>query len=124
VTEAEKLDRALRRINRALNDWGVDNYLGYRTEQTLRLSADGATNLERLLDLLDLMTDRVAVLTAKLEEVETVYEHDPRQVRQMRQQATPDGDGTHYKGERYCPDCAEVVTFWETIEHDESEVTA
>jgi hypothetical protein len=73
VTEAEKLDRALRRINRALNDWGVDNCLGYRTEQTLRLSADGATNLERLLDL---MTDRVAVLTAKLEEVETVYEHE------------------------------------------------
>ena len=69
VTEAEKLDRALRRINRALNDWGVDNCLGYRTEQTLRLSADGATNLERLLDL---MTDRVAVLTAKLEEVETL----------------------------------------------------
>ena len=69
VTEAEKLDRALRRINRALNDWGLDNYLGYRTEQTLRLSADGATNLERLLDL---MTDRVAVLTAKLEEIETV----------------------------------------------------
>jgi uncharacterized Zn finger protein (UPF0148 family) len=39
-------------------------------------------------------------------------------------QPTPDGDGTHYKGERYCPDCAEVVTFWQTIEHDESEVTA
>ena len=69
VTEAEKLDRAVRRINRALNEWGVDNWLGYRTEQTLRLSADGATNLERLIDL---MTDRVAVLTAKLEEVETL----------------------------------------------------
>lgn len=37
---------------------------------------------------------------------------------------TPDGDGTTYKGERYCPDCAEVELFWQTIEHDDSEVTA
>jgi len=37
-------------------------------------------------------------------------------------QDTPEGDGKHYKGERFCPDCAEVVAFWETIEHDESEV--
>lgn len=38
---------------------------------------------------------------------------------------TPDGDGLHYKGERYCCDCAEIVAFWETIEHeDENEVTA
>ena len=35
------------------------------------------------------------------------------------QQPTPDGNGTHYKGERYCLDCVEVVAFWETIEHDE-----
>ena len=35
-------------------------------------------------------------------------------------QDTPDGDGKHYKGDRFCPDCAEVVAFWETIEHDES----
>lgn len=69
VTESEKLDRALRRIHLALNRWGVDNHLGYRTEQTLRLSADGATNLERLVDL---MTDEIARLTAKLERLETV----------------------------------------------------
>lgn len=31
-------------------------------------------------------------------------------------QDTPDGNGTHYKGERYCPDCVEVVAFWETID--------
>ena len=41
------------------------------------------------------------------------------------QQPTPDGDGIHHNGERYCVDCAEVVAFWQTIEHDdESEVTA
>lgn len=40
-------------------------------------------------------------------------------------QAFPDGDGLHYKGDRYCCDCAEIVAFWETIEHeDESEATA
>jgi formylmethanofuran dehydrogenase subunit E len=40
-------------------------------------------------------------------------------------QDTPEGDGKHYNGDRFCPDCAEVVAFWETIEHDdESEVTA
>lgn len=38
-------------------------------------------------------------------------------------QDTPEGDGKHYKGDRFCPDCAEVVAFWETIEHDESETT-
>ena len=36
-------------------------------------------------------------------------------------QVTPDGDGTHYKGERYCPDCAEIELFWQTIETDEPE---
>ena len=40
------------------------------------------------------------------------------------QQPTPDGDGIHYKGERFGADCAEVGAFWQTIEHDDSEVTA
>jgi formylmethanofuran dehydrogenase subunit E len=38
---------------------------------------------------------------------------------------TPDGEGTHYKGERYCPSCAEIELFWETIETvKDDEVTA
>lgn len=38
---------------------------------------------------------------------------------------TPDGDGLYYNGQRLCPDCAEVIAFWETIEaDDDSEVTA
>ena len=32
------------------------------------------------------------------------------------EQVTPDGDGIHYKGDRYCADCAEVVAFWQTID--------
>jgi len=32
------------------------------------------------------------------------------------EQHTPDGDGIHYKGERFCADCAEVVAFWQTID--------
>lgn len=29
---------------------------------------------------------------------------------------TPDGDGIYYKGERYCPNCAEIEAFWETVD--------
>ena len=68
TTEKEKLDRALRRIDRALNTWGLDTYLGYRTDHTLRMSAGGASNLERLIDE---MTDELARLTAKVERLET-----------------------------------------------------
>lgn len=68
TTEQEKLDRALRRIDRALNTWGLDTHLGYRTDHTLRVSAEGASNLERLIDA---MTDEMARLTAKVEQLET-----------------------------------------------------
>ena len=37
---------------------------------------------------------------------------------------TPDGEGRYHNDDRLCCDCAEVVAFWETIEHDESEVEA
>jgi len=60
VYEAEKLDRALHGLDFALRLWGVDNHLGYRTEQTLRLSAQGAENLVALVDRL---TDEIARLS-------------------------------------------------------------
>ena len=31
---------------------------------------------------------------------------------------TPDGDGRYHNDNRLCCDCAEVVAFWETIEHN------
>ena len=34
---------------------------------------------------------------------------------------TPDGEGRHYEGNRYCPGCAEIELFWETIEADNDE---
>lgn len=60
MTEADKLTAELRRLDFALRLWGIDNYLGFRTEQTLRLSAQGATNLVALVDKL---TDEVARLS-------------------------------------------------------------
>lgn len=32
---------------------------------------------------------------------------------------TPDGEGRYYEDDRLCADCAEVVAFWQTIEHDD-----
>lgn len=55
---------------------------------------------------------------------ETVNPTDRAYTCDRCEQHTPDGDGIHYKGERFCVDCAEVVAFWQTIEHDDSEVTA
>jgi len=54
VTEQEKLDEALGTISRYLRLFGLDNHLGYRTPQTLRLSAQGA---ETIAELLRTMTD-------------------------------------------------------------------
>lgn len=60
MTENEKLTGELRRLDFALRLWGVNNHLGYRTEQTLRLSAQGAENLVALVDRL---TDEIARLS-------------------------------------------------------------
>jgi DNA-directed RNA polymerase subunit RPC12/RpoP len=35
------------------------------------------------------------------------------------EQATPTGEGTAHDGGQVCPCCAEIVLFWETIEHDD-----
>ena len=66
MTEAQKLDTALRQLDTALRLWGIDNYLGYRTEQTLRLSADGATNLVALVDRLTDEVGRLGVLVGEM----------------------------------------------------------
>lgn len=59
MTEAQKLDTALRQLDNTLRWWGVDNHLGYRTEQTLRLSADGATNLVTLITKMSAEIDKL-----------------------------------------------------------------
>jgi hypothetical protein len=49
VTEQEKLDEALDTISHFLRAFGLDTYLGHRTPQTLRLSAQGAETIAELL---------------------------------------------------------------------------
>jgi hypothetical protein len=66
VTEQEKLDEALSQLDTALRLWGVDNWLGYRTEQTLKLSVSGACNL---VELVDKMTDEIGRLSVLVGEL-------------------------------------------------------
>jgi hypothetical protein len=56
VTQEQQLDIALEHIQDALTEWGLDNYLGHRTPQTLRLSVDGAL---ALLDLVNTLTGEI-----------------------------------------------------------------
>ena len=53
TTEQQYLNNALRRLDDSLLLWGIDNHLGYRTPQTMRLSASGATNLVALVNTLN-----------------------------------------------------------------------
>ena len=32
------------------------------------------------------------------------------------EQATPTGDGATWRGRQVCPDCADIVLFWETLD--------
>jgi hypothetical protein len=66
VTEQEKLDEALRQLDKALRLWGIDNHLGYRTAQTLKLSASGACNLVALVEKLTDEVGRLSILVGEL----------------------------------------------------------
>lgn len=52
-TQQEYLDNALQRLDESLLLWGIDNHLGYRTPEVLRLSVSGATNLVALVNTLN-----------------------------------------------------------------------
>ena len=49
MDEKEKLDEALGTISHFLRAFGLDTHLGYRTTETLRLSAEGAEKIAELL---------------------------------------------------------------------------
>ena len=51
-SQEEKLDYALKQLDEELLMWGIDNHLGYRTPEVLRLSVSGATNLVELVNTL------------------------------------------------------------------------
>jgi len=52
-TQQQYLDSALQQLDNSLLLWGIDNWLGYRTPEVLKLSVAGATNLVALVNTLN-----------------------------------------------------------------------
>jgi hypothetical protein len=77
-TQEQQLDYALGIIQNKLTEWGLDDWLGYRTPETLRLSVDGATNVLDLVNTLTSEIDRLEKVTKLLEQM---IEHNEKQYR-------------------------------------------
>jgi hypothetical protein len=56
ATQQQQLDHALGIIQNALAEWGLDDWLGYRTPEVMRLSVSGAINV---LDLINTLTSEI-----------------------------------------------------------------
>jgi hypothetical protein len=56
TTQEQQLDYALGIIQNKLTEWGLDDWLGHRTPETMRLSVDGAINV---LDLINTLTSEI-----------------------------------------------------------------
>lgn len=67
ATQEQQLDTALARIQSVMVEWGLDEWLGYRTPETLRLSVDGATNLLDLVNTLTGEIDRLEKIIAYID---------------------------------------------------------
>jgi len=52
-TQQQYLDSALQQLDNSLLLWGIDNWLGYRTPEVMKLSVAGATNLVALVNTLN-----------------------------------------------------------------------
>lgn len=59
TTQEQYLDSALARIQQEMRTWGIDDWLGHRTPETMRLSVAGATNV---FDLINTLTGEIARL--------------------------------------------------------------
>jgi hypothetical protein len=66
LTQEKKLDYALKQLDTELLMWGLDNHLGYRTPETLRLSVAGATNLVTLVNTLNAEIGRLSGIIGEL----------------------------------------------------------
>jgi hypothetical protein len=66
-SQETQLDYALKQLDNNLVLWGIDNWLGYRTSETMRLSVKGATNL---LDLVNTLNIEIARLEAIVRELD------------------------------------------------------
>lgn len=56
ATQEQQLDHALARIQSAMVEWGLDDWLGHRKAETVSLSVNGAINL---LDLVNTLTGEI-----------------------------------------------------------------
>jgi hypothetical protein len=68
-TQEQQLDYALGIIQNKLAEWGLDDWLGYRTAETMRLSVDGAINVLDLINTLTGEINRLEQVTKLLEEI-------------------------------------------------------
>jgi hypothetical protein len=66
-TQEQQLDYALGIIQGKLTEWGLDDWLGYRTPETMRLSVDGAINLLDLINTLTSEIDRLEKIIAYID---------------------------------------------------------
>ena len=66
-TQEQKLDYALEQLDDNLLQWGLDNWLGYRTAETMKLSVSGATNLVALVNTLNSEIARLETVITELE---------------------------------------------------------
>jgi hypothetical protein len=65
-TEQQYLDSALLRLDESLLLWGIDNHLGYRTPEVMRLSVSGATNLVALVNTMNSEIGRLSGIIGEL----------------------------------------------------------
>jgi hypothetical protein len=66
-TQEQKLDYALEQLDTNLLLWGIDNWLGYRTAETMKLSVAGATNLVALVNTLNSQIARLEMVILEME---------------------------------------------------------
>ena len=69
TTQEQQLDYALGIIQNKLTEWGLDDWLGHRTPETMRLSVDGAINVLDLINTLTGEINRLEQVTKLLEEI-------------------------------------------------------
>ena len=65
-TQEQYLDSALQQLDNSLLLWGIDNHLGYRTPEVLKLSVAGATNLVALVNTLKSEIRRLSLVVGEL----------------------------------------------------------
>jgi hypothetical protein len=70
TTQEQQLDYALGIIQNKLTEWGLDDWLGFRTPETMRLSVNGAINL---LDLVNTLTGEIDRLEKIIQNLDEVY---------------------------------------------------